>query len=367
MMILRKLRAFPAALAFSFVAFSAVAQGVGGNEISQPQDYPGYCSKDWTGKTNCFENADRPWQRPGPVQSVAHLLSPAPAGASTSDRHFCGAALVAPNWAITSAHCARRIRRVNGYEIGIGTSDWRDGALRSGVVRPIEEVIIHPDYRSGQHDIALVRFSEDPSFHIANPANSPANPVTYGTGNFEFPRPISARMPEPGAPDIPFSDTSTGGVSINSVLMRWSRLGDSGALHLWDTPLFEMPRNLCNQMQNAGDKAMHENVFCAVSHERGICPADAGAPVMGGSLVAEYDEDDRFRERPNYIYPRELLVGAITSWNKRGCAEPGEPGRFTLVRPYVPWIREVLKETYDRRKDASVPFSNLGPKAQEQN
>ena len=92
MMILRKLRAFPAALAFSFVAMSAVAQGVGGNEISQPQEYPGYCSKDWTGKTNCFENADRPWQRPGPVQSVAHLLSPAPAGASTSDRHFCGAA-----------------------------------------------------------------------------------------------------------------------------------------------------------------------------------------------------------------------------------------------------------------------------------
>jgi hypothetical protein len=48
-----------------------------------------------------------------------------------------------------------------------------------------------------------------------------------------------------------------------------------------------------------------------------------------------------------------LLVTAIATWDRDGCAAPGEPGRFVLLRPQREWLREVVKESYDKRKKES--------------
>lgn len=321
---------------FSIVAAAAkTPAGVGGAEINQPQEFPGYCLADWTGAVSCVEGSREPWKAPPAPQSIAQILTRDTGAAGKSDwRHVCGGVLVAPDWVLTAAHCLPKRMAADTYAIRFGFTGRREAPdTLSGAVLPIKTVVRHPRYRKGRADIALVQFAEDPGVHVANPALSPGD-----NGNLVFPRGPAVKFPGPNEPDIPFTDVSDkfGRFNSNSVLYRWNRK-DGAPAAVSATPLFQALSPLCNTQLDRSDPKFDDTVFCALSHERPLCPVDSGAPVMGGG--------------------GELLVVAVATWDKESCAREGEPGRYTLTGPYRAWIRGVLKASYAKRMSESVPVA----------
>ena len=94
--------------------------------------------------------------------------------------HECGATMIAPDWALTAAHCvemariettgraAQYTRERNGRLTRLGTMAVAAGlgdltVIPPHSVFPVAEVLIHPDYEPGAlergHDIALLRLA----------------------------------------------------------------------------------------------------------------------------------------------------------------------------------------------------------------
>ncbi len=363
-------------VAAAMLASPAIAQtpGLAGAGVVQPQDRPGYCLTDWRGEHNCYEGSREAWPAPRSLTAFAQILAPAGAdgasdrGASAppsdppSASHVCGAVLVAPDWALTAGRCVDGVAMSDGYRVAIGYVDARTGAQTGvGARLPIAEIVLHPDYKQGKADLALVRFSEDKRVYIANPTYSPwidlANDSTK-TYQLSYPRPRGATYPPRGARKVRFADINTNQqppeFTPNAIFYRWSLKPDGGA-YLSAAPLFQVTAEICNDQRNA-DPVVEEQTFCALSRERPVCPADAGSPVIGGVVGGSYnsyvDNDEAMH--------RDLLVVAIATPRGKTCDAPGAPGRFTLVRTHQTWIRNVVRDSYDRRKAASMRILDPG-------
>jgi hypothetical protein len=103
--------------------------------------------------------------------------------------HFCGAALIRPNWVETARHCVED-ETPSSIRVRVGSTDRTSG----GTVAQVAAIVVHP---AGPSDVAVLRLATSvpyPPIEIADsvPVGSPIRLLGWG----------ATRDPNPGPPPV---------------------------------------------------------------------------------------------------------------------------------------------------------------------
>ncbi|XP_006820426.1 coagulation factor X-like [Saccoglossus kowalevskii] len=107
----------------------------------------------------------------------------------TTNKPFCGGALLTSNWVVIAAHCINK-SKVNENTLQVYIGKHEAVVVESGII--VDEIIVHPDYNKTVYDadIALIRLTEHVVFtETIKPVCLPSvekakqllQPNTYGT------------------------------------------------------------------------------------------------------------------------------------------------------------------------------------------
>ncbi|KAJ8939284.1 hypothetical protein NQ318_014932 [Aromia moschata] len=201
--------------------------------------------------------------------------------------HFCGAALISPNWALTAAHCMLDIT-ASDLTVHAGSS-YRNSD--DGQIVNVSKIISHADfvYRTGDSDIALLQLASDVTIQNASTI------------------PLASASPQASAVAVV---TGWGTTSENANF-------EADVLQVVQVPI--VSREDCQTAYSVNQDDITDTMLCA--GYLGVGGKDACTGDSGGPLVVD-----------------GALSGVVS--RGRGCAEPAYPGVYTDVFYFREWIRD---------------------------
>ncbi|KAI4501596.1 hypothetical protein M0802_003473 [Mischocyttarus mexicanus] len=194
----------------------------------------------------------------------------------------CGATIIAPKWAITSAYCLRwKIPQMINLRAGSNETQ------RDGTVYKVSNFVIHPKYNSSinAYDVALLNLT---------------TPFVYGKNVKPIPVIKANKNVAPGTP---------------SVITGWGFVSNSGPSFSSTLRKIVLPIIEPSQCQNEYGNKFNQNIMVCTGYEKykkDLCSSSGFPLVVNDTLIGMFSTGHGCTVAPNIN--SKLSAQSIRSW-----------------------------------------------------